>query len=122
MKKLEFKAVDIEPPKTEPVEVEMGGDIYVAHCPNDYEFIALQVDARKMESDPSAIDLTRILAAFFDRREAELIDMRMRGANARISLVGELIPCVYALMAHYKEEVTARLEDTQKKVSSPKGE
>jgi hypothetical protein len=120
MKKLEFKVADIEPTQTELIEVDLGGDTYVAHCPNDYEFIALQADARKMEVDPTSIDLIKIISAFFDTHDVELIDRRMRGSKPKIDLVGELIPCIHALMEYYKEQVMGRLEETQKKISAPK--
>lgn len=119
--KLSYKAKEIEPAKTAPIMVEMGGDEYIAHCPNDYEYIALMTEVRRLEDDPTAVEIKPLIEAFFDPPVAARIVRRMRGLNPRISLVAELIPCMMALVDHYKAEVMGRLDETQKKLAAPKG-
>jgi hypothetical protein len=119
--KLAYKAKDIEPAKTQPIRVELGGDEYIAHCPNDYEYIELMSEVRRLEDDPTAVEIRPLIEAFFDPPVAARIARRMRGVDPRISLVAELIPCMMALIDHYKTDVMSRLDETQKKLAAPKG-
>lgn len=119
--KLVYKKAEVEPAKAQPVRVDLGDDEYIAHCPNEYEYIALMSEVRRLEENPTAVEIKPLIEAFFDPPIAARIERRMRGASPRISLIGDLIPCLMALVGHFKEEVMGRLDETQKKLAAPKG-
>jgi len=118
LKTLDFKKVDLEPDEAEPILVPLGESSYTAHCPNDYEFIALMGEVRKLQDDPSAIDMIPIMSAFFHSHDVRVIDRKCRGGE--ISFVGELGPALTALADHYRPAVEQRLQQVQKKITSPK--
>jgi hypothetical protein len=118
--KLTYKVGEVEPAKAKPVRVDLGDDEFIAHCPNEYEYIALMTEVRRLEDNPTAVEIKPLIEAFFDPPIAAKIERRMRGANPRISLVADLIPCMMALVAHFKDEVMQRLDETQKKLAAPK--
>lgn len=122
LKKLEFKKAEIEPPLAEPVRVELGGDEYTAHCPNDYEFFSLLIQIKKLEDDPIGVDFVPIINAFFDTPAAKLIEKRLRGSKPKINLIAEMLPCFTALVDHYHEPVKARLAKSEKNLIAPKAQ
>jgi len=118
LKTLEFKKLDLEPDEVEPILVPLGDGSYRAHCPNDYEFIALMGEVRKLQEDPSAIDMVPIMSAFFSPHDVKHIDRQMRAGE--ISFIAELSPALTALADHFRPFVEKRLQEVQKKLSSPK--
>lgn len=118
LKTLQFKKVDLEPDRAEPILVPLGNSDYQAHCPNDYEFIALMGEVRKLQEDPSSIDIIPLVSAFFTPHDVKVIDRRCR--TGEISFIGELAPALNALADHYRESVEKRLQEVQAKIASPK--
>lgn len=119
IKTLEYKKVDIEPEEVPPINVPLGESSYIAHCPNDYEFIALMGEIRKFEDDPENIDLAPIIGAFFRPQDVKQIDKKLR--SGQISFIAELSPALTALADHFRPAVESRLQQIHKKLSSPKG-
>jgi len=121
LKTLQFKTIDVEPESAERILIELGGEKYEAHCPNDYEFVELLKYLRKVEEDPSSVDVKPILHSFFRPADVKSIDRRSRDTNASIRLIAELIPALNALSEHYRPIIQDRMAAVQKKLSAPKG-
>lgn len=115
---LKFKTLDLEPPKPDPILVELGGKKFEAHCPNDYEFVELMKGLRKLEDDPQSMDFKPMLESFFKPAEVREIERKMRSND--INMIGELIPAMNALAEHYGPLIQERMEEVQKRISSPK--
>lgn len=115
---LKYKKLDLEPDEVPPIMVELGTESYKAHCPNDYEFIALISEVRKLQEDAGSISITPILSAFFSPHDVRQIDRKCR--SGKIMFIEELAPAMNALADHYKPFVEKRLDQVQKKLSSPK--
>lgn len=115
---LSFKKIDLEPDEVPAILVPLGESSYKAHCPNDYEFIALMQEVRKLQDDPSVIDMAPILGAFFASSDVRLIDKKCR--TGEIDFIAELSPALTALADHFRPFVEKRLNAVQKKLASPK--
>lgn len=115
---LQYKKLDLEPDEAPNIMVELGERTFKAHCPNDYEFVALVADARKMQEDPSMIEIVPLLSAFFGPTDVRHIDRLCR--TGEINFMAELAPAMNALVDHYQPFVEKRLQQVQKKLSVPK--
>lgn len=123
LKTLSYKTEDIEPGVPDPVEVEIGGNTFIARCPNDYEFYKKILPMlRAVEADPGSFDLELLLKSFFKPADAAEIDEVASGPDATISLLGELLPCLNALADHYQPLIEARFDKMKKSISGPKGQ
>lgn len=122
LKRLEFAKRDLEPPKPEPIELELGDMVYTARCPNYYEFIQAAQILAKLEDDPDLTQIAVLLETFFDRRDAKLIDRHSRGSDATIPLLDELLPALEALVDHYRPQIEANFKEINKRMKRPKGQ
>jgi len=121
LKTLSYKTEDVEPGTPERVKVQLGEKTYVARCPTDYEFFKLVPALREAEQDPTSFNLTPLLEAFFDKVDVKTIDQDASQSTASISLMGDIFPCLKALVDHYQPLIEARLNATKKSISGPKG-
>lgn len=122
LKTLEFStSEDLEVPVPEKIKVPLGGEEFIARCPNEWEFVKIAEKARAIENG-EGFDVYSILLAFFDRTQAKRIDNLMSGSEPAISLIGQLKPALFALLEHYEPQVMKRMEKMGQKVDPPRGQ
>lgn len=120
LKVLEYTTPDIEPPVPDRVKIDIGGTVYTARCPTDFEFAELAATADSLE-DGNLMAIQPVLRAFFDTTDARDITRRSRGSNATVTLASHLAPAIEALMDHYRPLVEQRLKTMTRKLNNPKG-
>lgn len=120
IKTLVYKTNDVEQYQPDPINVELGGRKYLARCPNDFEFVELMAQVKKLQIDPTDLALREVLAAYFELHVVTAIVRNLRGVDATIDLTRDLLPALQALTDHYEPAVTARMEAMAKTLKAPK--
>jgi len=120
LKTLEFNiGEDLEVPMPDPIKVVLGGEDFVARCPNDWEFMKMMEKAQAIE-EGLTYDIEPVLFAFFDKAQGRRIDRMLSGSNPSISLLNELKPALFALLEHYEPLIAERNKAMGQKID-PKG-
>ena len=118
---LEYETVDVEPDAAPPIKVKIGGEFYVARCPNMFEMTEIAKQLKNASKRPLEFDLSVILNSFFSDDDAYKIAEDSRGQSPKINLFHDLLPALNALGEHYLPLVEANAGRVQKQVSAPKG-
>lgn len=105
------------------LEVELGGKVYVATCPNALDFVRLQKQFREVRIQPGKVDMYSIVSAFFDPDDSEEIDFHTRGGKHAKIKVNELLSGIKWLIDEYEgyvgEDFKSANRETRRAKKSP---
>lgn len=100
-----------EPPE---LEVELGGTVYLANCPNDYDFLTLVQQFREIKTRAYKVNIGNIVGSFFDPMTADEIDQLCRGGkHAKIRQV-ELFAAIAWLIDEYEPFISEQFKEANR--------
>ena len=104
-------------------EVELGGQIYLSTCPNDYDFWEISRSLREMKAQGYRFNPRTLISGFFSPMDIDEIDARSRGGkHAQIrheELMGALVWLVTEYEPYINDRFKASNRETRRAKKSP---